>query len=287
MALAASFLSGWHNCCLSNLSLERFSSANLNINARILDAVMKTRYSNTGDTWNLLIKILIFNVIFVVYCASNTVMAATWQNLSEIEQAARQFMQNSAKQNALDMEFTIGRLDSRLHLAPCARPLEVSARSKIKPGAMSLQIECRDKQAWKIYLPLQVKLWRTVLAASRPLPRGHKIAADDVISLREAQISDNQARYMQDQLADLLGQVLGRAQASGRPFDARYVKPPLWVKRGQTVILLAETQSVQIRMKGNALADGAKGDLIKVRNLSSQRVVEGVVVKPGIILVRM
>jgi len=230
-------------------------------------------------------KILIF--IGLLLIAANGANAGQWQSLDSIRQAAETFMQTSATQEALDMEFTVGRLDSRLHLQQCPRELEVNPRSPIKPGSISLQIECQAKTGWKIYLPVQIKLWRTVLAAAHPLPRGHKITEGDIISVRELQISGNQARYMQEQKAELLGKIVNRTLASGNPFDERFLKPPLWVKRGQTVILLAQTESVQIRMKGNALADGVKGDLIKVRNLSSQRVVEGIVIKPGIISVRM
>ena len=246
---------------------------------------MKMNALNFSALLNLTFKLLI--VFTFLSFASNRVNAAEWQSIDSIEKAAQRFMQKSAGKNGLDMEFNVEKLDSRLHLAQCQRALSVRPRSKIKPGAMSLQIECHGNKAWKIYLPVRVKIWRTVLAAARPLPRGHRITAEDVISVREAQNSSNQARYMQDQLPDLLGKIVNRSQASGRPFDARFLKAPLWVKRGQTVTLLAETSSIQIRMKGNALADGAKGDLIKVRNLSSRRIVEGVVVKPGVISVTM
>jgi flagella basal body P-ring formation protein FlgA len=40
-------------------------------------------------------------------------------------------------------------------------------------------------------------------------------------------------------------------------------------------------------MSGKALADGAKGDLIKVRNDSSHRIVEGIVTQTGIVVVKM
>ena len=86
---------------------------------------------------------------------------------------------------------------------------------------------------------------------------------------------------------DVVGKILQRPLAAGKPFDARFLKPRLLVKRGQEVVLLANTSSLSVRMSGKALADGAKGDLIKVRNTSSQRIVEGIVLENGIVVVKM
>jgi flagella basal body P-ring formation protein FlgA len=65
------------------------------------------------------------------------------------------------------------------------------------------------------------------------------------------------------------------------------VRAPRLVQAGQHVILLATTPQLQVRMKGKALADGTRGDIIKVRNLRSKRVVEGVVTHAGIVEVSM
>jgi flagella basal body P-ring formation protein FlgA len=53
------------------------------------------------------------------------------------------------------------------------------------------------------------------------------------------------------------------------------------VKRGQQVVLLAQTSSIIVKMSGKAMADGAAGEKIKVKNLSSDRVIEGIVTENG------
>ena len=218
---------------------------------------------------------------------SSTVYAQTWQSLDAIRDAADSFMQQNAQLSNLDMQYSIGKLDPRLRLHTCAAALQVKARYKIRPGSTSLLVRCGDSKPWKVYIPVSVKIWRTVLAASHPLPRGHVVSQQDIITVRELQKNAFQARYVQEQQVELLGKILKRAMPSGSPYDARNLKAPLWVKRGEIVILLAKTKTMQIRMKGSALANGAKGDLIKVRNLSSRRIVEGIVVNPGIISVTM
>jgi flagella basal body P-ring formation protein FlgA len=44
---------------------------------------------------------------------------------------------------------------------------------------------------------------------------------------------------------------------------------------------------MEVRMNGTALEDASVGETIKVKNSSSQRVVEGVVEAPGIVKVTM
>jgi flagella basal body P-ring formation protein FlgA len=56
---------------------------------------------------------------------------------------------------------------------------------------------------------------------------------------------------------------------------------PRVIRRGQQVSIRSATTGVQVRMGGRALEGGAIGDLVRVRNASSGRIVEGRVVGPG------
>jgi flagella basal body P-ring formation protein FlgA len=59
------------------------------------------------------------------------------------------------------------------------------------------------------------------------------------------------------------------------------------VARGQVITLLAKAGTMEVRMSGKALASAALGQRVKVKNLSSKRVVEGVVESPGVVKVTM
>jgi len=65
------------------------------------------------------------------------------------------------------------------------------------------------------------------------------------------------------------------------------VQAPRLIKAGQEVILLATTPQLEVRMKGKALSDGSRGDIIQVRNVRSKRVIEGVVTDIGTVRVNM
>jgi flagella basal body P-ring formation protein FlgA len=74
---------------------------------------------------------------------------------------------------------------------------------------------------------------------------------------------------------------------AGMVLTPALLKPQLLIKRGEKVTILADTGAVQVRMEGKALMDGARGQVIRVRNLSSKREVEAAVVAPGIVQVRL
>ncbi|HAV88201.1 MAG TPA: flagella basal body P-ring formation protein FlgA, partial [Pseudomonas sp.] len=53
------------------------------------------------------------------------------------------------------------------------------------------------------------------------------------------------------------------------------------IRRGDQVVISAGNQSVNVRMPGEALTDGAPGEQIRVKNLRSGRIVRARVTGPG------
>jgi flagella basal body P-ring formation protein FlgA len=71
--------------------------------------------------------------------------------------------------------------------------------------------------------------------------------------------------------------------AAGEPLSVDALAPALLIHRGQQVVLVARSPRVEVRMTGVALADARAADHIRVQNLSSQRIVEGIVRPDGVI----
>jgi flagella basal body P-ring formation protein FlgA len=62
-------------------------------------------------------------------------------------------------------------------------------------------------------------------------------------------------------------------------------KADLVIQHGQEVTLVAAAGGFEVRARGRALADAASGARVKVQNLSSMKVVEGVVDGPDLVRV--
>lgn len=75
----------------------------------------------------------------------------------------------------------------------------------------------------------------------------------------------------------LVGKMLRRSVSVGRPVRARDVMEPLLVERNTTVTMVYETPFMSIKTMAVALEDGGKGDVIRVRNTTSSRIVQAVI----------
>jgi flagella basal body P-ring formation protein FlgA len=63
--------------------------------------------------------------------------------------------------------------------------------------------------------------------------------------------------------------------------------PELLVKRGSQVILRAGAGMFEVNVVGKALSDAAEGERVRVKNVKSQRIVEGYVMADGSVQVPM
>ena len=62
---------------------------------------------------------------------------------------------------------------------------------------------------------------------------------------------------------------------AGTPVLKRFVEVPFAVKRGQLVKIVAEKGGIYVETTGKALQNGRVGDIIKVKNIYSGKVIEG------------
>jgi flagella basal body P-ring formation protein FlgA len=84
-----------------------------------------------------------------------------------------------------------------------------------------------------------------------------------------------------------VGKLAKRTIAANTVLTPQMLEAPKWVKRGERVNLVAESGAMTVRMVGEALADGAEGDVVRVRADGSKRVVDGIVIRQGVIKVTL
>lgn len=213
-------------------------------------------------------------------------VAGEQQSLSSIRQAVKVFLQEQTAGDGKPPRITVGRLDPRLRLTACPQPLEASlpAGSRI-PGATSVQVRCDGPKPWSLYVQARVELFEQVLVTARPLSRGRVLEASD-LKREERAVSRLRGGYFTERQA-VVGMKLRRALGNGVPVTGQMVEKRKVVRRGERVVIRARSGGLEVSMTGKALTDGAKGDLIGVENLSSEREVEARVVAPGTVQVRM
>jgi flagella basal body P-ring formation protein FlgA len=178
----------------------------------------------------------------------------------------------------------VGSLDSRLKLSACDQPLEAyDSPNGLNGGRGVVGVRCDGSKPWKIYVPVHVALMDSVVVSRRPVVRGQALRAE-ALMLNEVDISGLHKAYF-TRIEDAVGLRSKRSISSGDTLHAGLLERARLIKRGGQVEIVANTAGLQVRMTGQALSDGSRGDRIKVRNLNSGRIVSGTVVGSGLIQV--
>ncbi|RLA79840.1 MAG: flagella basal body P-ring formation protein FlgA [Deltaproteobacteria bacterium] len=115
---------------------------------------------------------------------------------------------------------------------------------------------------------LEVRAWAKVAVAARRLPRWHLVQEGDVV-LEERELS-RLLGFVTD-FRKLLGKRTKVSIPRGTVLRWDQFEVPPLVKRGRVVTMVLETPCLRATALGVAAEDGRLGDLIRVRNLSSQR----------------
>jgi flagella basal body P-ring formation protein FlgA len=221
-------------------------------------------------------------------CLATTALpAAPVQDHASIRKTAEQFITDLVRASyGQAPDVRTGSLDSRLRLSHCDEPLEAFQPPGGKTlGNITVGVRCSGSRSWSLYVPVRVSIYDKVVAAARPLTRG-EVLEDGDVKLVERDLAQLQSGYFIDP-AEVAGMEVTRTVALDAALTNYLVKEPLQVRRGQRVILVANSGGLEVRMTGEALDDGATGARIKVRNLSSKRVVDGTVISATTVQVAM
>ena len=114
---------------------------------------------------------------------------------------------------------------------------------------------------------------------SRRLGNNDVIEADDIIW-----VNVPESRLRKDTVLvedELLGQSPRRSVPENRPISASELVAPRMVKKNAMVPITYRTEYMHIRAMGITLEDGAKGDIIRVRNADSNAVIRAAVTESG------
>ncbi len=245
-----------------------------------------------GTKWQILAGGLLLPVVASLFPAMALAAAPTdkpprYQSLASLHEVARDFLQSQIPlDSGNSQEIHLGRLDSRLRLRFCETGLQafVPAGSHLQ-GKLTVGVQCPGGKPWTIYIPANIRVFGNVLTTSRPISRGDAITRADIIARRQEISTLSHGYYRQTE--EIIGKLAMRSLPAGTPLTPRMLKARLLVRRGDDVTILANTGFLQVRSKGKALQNAARGERITVRNTRSKRIIEGIAIKAGTVQVHM
>jgi flagellar basal body P-ring formation protein FlgA len=207
---------------------------------------------------------------------------STTINATEIQALTLAFVRQQAK---LDnpharIEYSAATVDSRLTLRRCSQDLSFTPqKGNARSGRKLVKVRCDDHKPWSVFIPVKFEHWQSVVTAVRAIQRNEVINAADIV-IREQKLQGINSDYL-TRINDAIGTLATRPVAAGKPLSNSGLAQPKWIKRGDQVMIIANSHGVSAKMAGTAMGDGSKGQQIKVRNLSSKRIIKAKVIAPG------
>ena len=192
---------------------------------------------------------------------------------------------NQAAGLPLRMEVSVGSLDSRLRLAPCAR-----VEPYLPPGARlwgrtRLGLRCVEgPTAWNVYLPVTVKAFGPAWVLTAPVAPGAVLTANDATEA-EVDWAEEPAAVMANPEM-WVGQVAARQLVAGQALRQTMVRPPQLFRAGAQVKVIAQGPGYTIASAGQAMSAGGAGQIVRIR-MDNGRIVSGTVTESGTVAVAL
>jgi flagella basal body P-ring formation protein FlgA len=243
-----------------------------------------TRASTTRRDLELNVKHRAYICLLAICVVLAPSAHAGTQSLDAVQAAAEAFVRAQLPVGNAKHYVTAAPLDSRLRLQACDAPLEAFSphANNVIPRA-TIGVRCPAAAPWTLYVPVSIETEVSVLVLRRALARRARVTLADV-EPQVRRMPGSAAQFISD-VASLQGHRLRRALPAGSALTVDALAPDILVRRGQQVTLIAEAGGVEIRAQGQALTEGGAQDRVRVQNVTSLKVVEGVVETDSVVRV--
>jgi flagella basal body P-ring formation protein FlgA len=182
------------------------------------------------------------------------------------------------------VSFIAAELDARLRVAACPAPLLTTG--KLPRGTQArvlVRVACNSSVYWSLNVPVDIHHLTQVLVLRRAVGRGEIIREEDVLA-QPRELPGLTSPFV-SRVADLSGRLTRRPVPEGTAVTADALDAPLLIHRGQSVVLAARAGGLEVRAPGVALSDAGAEQRVRVRNLNSLKIVEGVADTAGVVRV--
>ena len=136
-------------------------------------------------------------------------------------------------------------------------------------------VDGRERE--RVRLRLKIRVFKEIYVSSKRLLKNHIITDADV-ELKRIELTNKKVGKFVTDRSEIIGRRVLRMVSSNKFILGSNLGQPLMVKRDDVVTVIARRGNIYIEVTGRALQDGSKGDIIKVRNIDSKRLLTAEVI---------
>ena len=129
-----------------------------------------------------------------------------------------------------------------------------------------------------------IKRYARMIVAKKDIPF-NKIIEDGDVELRKVEINSTTMREGIRDLSMVIGKMARQYIRKGEPIYRRYLMMPPLIKIGDNVLVYVKSEDMEISVIARALTSGGKGDVVKLKNLESGKIISAIVEDKGIAVV--
>jgi len=130
-------------------------------------------------------------------------------------------------------------------------------------------------------VPVQVTLYDSVLVTTRRLKR-HDVVTPHDVELQRLPIKSNKDKPLTD-ISGVIGKRASKALPTGRVLTSGAVEDMPLVRRGDKVTVRYQSNQLLLTTVAEAIEDGWKDRPVRVRSISSRKLITGIVADVGLV----
>ena len=222
------------------------------------------------------VKIVVILHCLALCCLAMTVMAETGTTELGHDELQEIFTEIIlANSNRPDRDLRVANFSSQpSSITVPAGKIDYRLKNQIHAGhpgrkSISLVLLVDGKDEGKMRMSGDLHLYDNVVCAGRDLARNTVLSAND-LQIESRDISGWRQNFLIDP-EEAVGKQLKTPLKAGAVLLDRFLMAPVLVKRGDQVVILAQSDRFRITALGEAKTAGGRGEMIRVKNLMSRK----------------
>ncbi len=226
--------------------------------------------------FNLKLPVILLSLLAVAFVPESDAgtQALTQEKMSRV---VREYVLDNGPWKPKNIEVRVMPF-SPVFLPPGAVNYRVLKPTKgITPGLQSFLVaaEVDGKEAARLWIKAEIRVFSEVLVTVYPLAH-HEVISTDKVRLEWRDISSVTARPF-SRMDEVQGLEAARPLEVNTVLTEKSLERPTLMRRGSAIVLVYESSSLRVETPGLAEEGGKAGELIQVKNLSSGKLLRGLV----------
>lgn len=231
-------------------------------------------------------KMIIITVL--ILCITNNALSqdSNYEDLNQLKSKTATFLKQQYSDHDISPIVTINNIDKRLKLQKCSQEPELKIKSSNKKfGPVTVFVKCTGEKPWSLYIPATVTGYANILVSAQGIFRGTILESKHI----KTQKTDLSKAYYGYYAApkEIIGMQVSRTIPAGIIINQSFIELPDIIKKGQNVYIIASAKGINVQLKGVALMNGKLGQIIKVKNSSSGKAIQGKVISSSKVMVAL